>query len=153
VRNNLLFVYKYFKQALNPSSSTHKYIFTLPIGAFEKRVLSSEIFALEQHFFTKDRSECFIESHEKYVDFQLILDGEEYMEYIDKNKLTIKQAYDQEKDLIIYDLVDSTSKFLLEKGDLAIFFPQDAHMGQPYFQITSKVYKTVVKVPISLLNV
>ena len=50
-------------------------------------MITDNIFALEQVFYTKDRKECFIESHKKYIDFQLILSGNEQMEYIDIDKL------------------------------------------------------------------
>ena len=49
----------------------------------------------------------------------------------------------EEKDLITYKLVDNTSKFLLQENDLAIFFPDDAHIGLPQFKTSELVHKTV----------
>jgi YhcH/YjgK/YiaL family protein len=143
-------VFEYFKQALDENSDIHKRIFSLPPGSFEKVPLSENIFALEQVFYTKNREECFIESHKKYIDFQLVLEGVEEMEYIDINKLTIDKSYDALKDLITYKMVDNTSKFILQKADLAIFFPDDAHIGLPMHKEKSLVHKTVIKLPIEL---
>ena len=142
-------IFNYFKKAINKNSEIHKRILNLPIGSFEKVNITEDIFALEQVFYTKDRKECLIESHRKYIDFQLILSGNEQMEYIDIDKLEIENSYDEKKDLITYKLVDNTSKFLLQKNDLAIFFPDDAHIGLPQFKTSELVHKTVIKLPIS----
>lgn len=148
-KRNLDIVFNYFKEAVNKNSDIHKRIFNLPVGSFEKVNITEDIFALEQVFYTKDRESCFIESHKKFIDFQLILSGNEQMEYIDIDKLEIENHYDEKKDLITYKLVDNTSKFLLQENDLAIFFPDDAHIGLPKFKNRELVYKTVIKLPIS----
>jgi len=144
---NLEVVFEYFKEALNNQSEVHKRIFSLNAGAFEKVKITDNIFALEQVFYTKRREECFIESHRKYIDFQLILSGSEQMEYSDIDKLEVENEYDEAKDLIIYKLTDKTSKFLLQSQDLAIFFSDDAHIGLPMFQESELVHKTVIKLP------
>lgn len=147
---NLSVVFEYFNEALDVNSKVHQRIFNLPVGAFEKVDITEDIFALEQVFYTKNRDECFIESHKKYIDFQLVLSGNEQMEYIDIDKLEVKTAYDEEKDLIIYKQINNTSKLLLQSGDLSIFFPDDAHMGLPKFEKSELVYKTVIKLPVDL---
>lgn len=149
---NLDTVFAYFKQSLEFNSEINRRIFELPIGSFEKVNITDEIFALEQVFLSKDRKDCFIESHKKYVDFQLILSGREQMEYIDIEKLEINTSYNENKDLITYSLVDNTSKFVMEANDLAVFFPEDGHVGMPKYKDSSKVYKTVVKVPVTLFQ-
>lgn len=143
-------VFDYFKQALHSKSEIHKRIFSLPAGSFKKINITEDIFALEQVFYTKKREDCFIESHKKYIDFQLILDANEQMEYIDIDKLEVDEPYDESKDLITYKLVENTSKFLLQKEDLAIFFPDDAHIGLPMFKESQLVYKTVIKFPLKM---
>lgn len=148
-KKELDLIFNYFEEATNKNSDIYKRIFNLPIGSFEKVNLTDDIFALEQVFYTKNREDCFIESHKNYIDFQLILCGNEQMEYIDIDKLEIENFYDEKKDLITYKLVDNTSKFLLQEKDLAIFFPDDAHMGLPKFKTSELVYKTVIKLPIS----
>lgn len=141
----------YLKTILESDSLENKRIFSLPNGSFEKIILNDEIFAFEQVDYTKRREECFIESHRKYVDFQMIVSGIEQMEYIDIDKLTIDTEYDGEKDLIVYKLEEKTSKFLLQKADVAIFFPEDAHIGQAMYNEESLIHKAVVKVPINFL--
>lgn len=151
-KKQLDIVFEYFLQSLDKNSHIHKRIFNLPVGSFEKVNISDDIFVIEQVFYTKERSMCFIESHKKYIDFQLILSGEEQMEYIDIDKLQIKESYDENKDLTIYQFTDKTSKFLLEENDLAIFFPDDAHIGLPKYLNSTLVHKTVLKLPVELFN-
>ncbi len=147
---NLDIVFEYFKEALDKNSSIHKRIFDSPVDSFDKVYISDEIFALEQVFYTKDREECFIESHRDYIDFQLLLYGKEQMEYVDIDKLKVTISYDETKDLIVYKSTDGTSRFLLEENDLAIFFPDDAHIGLAKYVKSELIYKTVVKLPVKL---
>jgi len=144
--------FSYLFNALDHKSEIHQRIFTSNVGTFRKESLTKEIFALEQVFFTKSRESCFFESHKRYIDMQLVLEGEELMEYTDIDNLSVKQAYNETKDLIIYNDYEDTSKILLKKGDIAIFFPDDAHMGLPLYQKSSKVYKTVIKIPVNYFN-
>lgn len=150
IEKNLHVVFEYFKQAVDKNSEIHKRIFNLPVGSFEKVQLTDDVFVLEQVFYTKDREECFIEAHRKYIDFQLVLFGREQMEYIDIDKLEIDKDYDKQKDILTYKLVDNTSKFLLQNNDLAIFFPDDAHIGLPKYKTSEIVYKTVIKLPVEM---
>ena len=91
----------------------------------------------------------FQRDYKKYVDFQLIISGVEQMEYVDIDKLIVKKPYEVSNDLIVYEPFDKTSKIVMERGDLAVYFPDDAHIGMPKYQNSSLVYKTVVKVPLN----
>lgn len=149
---NLDVVFNYFKQALDINSSVHKRIFELPTGSFEKETLKNGIFAFEQVALTQNIEKCFIESHKKYVDFQLLLDGVEEMGYIDIDKLHIDTPYCETKDLVTYHMQTNISKFVLEKADLAIFFPEDGHIGLAMHEKKSLIHKVVIKVPTKLLR-
>lgn len=146
-KKELNVVFDYFKEAINPSSDIYKRILSHSAGTCEKIMLTDEIFVLEQVFYTKNREESIIESHRKYIDFQLVISGNEQMEYIDIDKLTIKNEYDEQKDLIIYKLENNTSKFVLQNNDLAIFFPDDAHLGLGSYKESELVHKAVIKFP------
>lgn len=141
-------VFDYLKKALDPESSIHKRIMNYSVGSFEKVNISENIFALEQVFTSKDSKDCFIESHKEHIDFQLVISGIEQMEYIDIDKLDVKNPYNALLDLIVYKPCDITSKIVLQKGDLAVYFPDDGHIGMPKYKKAGLVYKTVVKLPI-----
>ena len=140
-------VFEYLTEALNQESSTHRRIFSLPVGAFEKYPITDDIFALEQVFYTKPREECFFESHRNYIDFQLCLSGIEQMEFSTISTLEENVPYDEETDFVKYKLDHFASKLVLRKEDLAIFLPEDGHLGMGEFNDQSLVHKTVVKLP------
>ncbi len=144
-------VLNYLKSVDKIDSNDRKRIFTLPIGSFEKYDLGSGIFALEQSYITKDRSECFWETHRKYIDIQVHLDGIEQMEYVDFSKLKVKLDYNETKDLIVYEDIKDSNKIVMQPNDIAIYFPNDAHMGLPMYENqVSRVFKTVIKFPLEL---
>jgi biofilm protein TabA len=118
-------------------------------GAAEKIDLGSGIFAVEQVYRTKPRAESFFESHRKYIDVQVIVEGEELMEVIDASRITVRDPYVPERDLITYLDGADASGLRLRAGEAAIFFPVDVHM--PSMQLrgaATLVRKTVVKVPV-----
>ena len=149
---NLNVVFDYLTQSLDTNSHLNKQLFSLPLDSFEKVILKDDIFAFLQVSTTKPLHECFIESHKKYVDFQLLISGYEEMGYIDIEKLHVDVPYSEEKDLITYHMQDNFSKFLLEPQDLAIFFPEDGHIGLKMYKEKSLIRKIVIKVPLSLFE-
>lgn len=152
-RDHLDEVFSYLRDASTEKTDIRKRIFSRPMGAFERVDLTSGIFALEQVFETKNRNDCFFEGHRKYIDFQLNLSGIEQMEFASIDNMEIKKEYDSEKDLTLFKNSENTTKILLRVNDLAVYFPEDVHMGLPYFNSkVSKVYKTVVKVPIEIFE-
>lgn len=149
---NLDVVFNYLKECLDENSDVHKRILSSSDGSCEKIMLTDEIFALEQVFLTKDREEMLFESHKKYIDFQMIICGNEQMEYIDIDKLEVENQYDESRDLILYKLSDDSSKIVLQNQDLAIFFPDDGHIGLTKYKKSEVIYKAVVKLPINFWN-
>ncbi len=140
--------FQYLEQAVENGTKVNQRLLNLPVGAFEKRVLDDMNFALEQVYNSKLREECFFESHNSYIDVQFILDGEETIEVSNNQTLQITSQYNEDMDLIKYDDTKSASSLKLQKGDIAIFFPEDAHMPCLQTNKSEKVVKTVVKVAV-----
>lgn len=145
-------VFDYFYEALDKNSETGGRIFSLQPGSFVKYQINDTIFAMEQSFYTKQRENCFFESHRDYVDFQLVLSGREQMECSDIDRLAVSLPFNPEKDLIKYELPGTASKFVMERGDMAVYAPYDAHMGLGMCGESCLVYKTVVKLPVELFR-
>lgn len=147
-------VFNYLIDACTFGTDVNVRIQNLPMQSFEKVSLGPGIFALEQRYVTKERNDCFIESHINYIDFQLHLTGTEQMEFGHIENLEVKTPYDSQKDLIVYKDSDDLSKLTMKEGLLVIFLPEDAHMGLPmYAHKPSTVCKTVVKLPIEKFEV
>ncbi len=141
----------YLEDSLNSETSTAKRIHKLPLNSFEKFEINKNLFAIEQKFYSKERHDCFLESHIKYIDIQLIISGQEQMEFCHIQSCKVDKKYDADNDLITYQDNDETSKALLGPGDCAIYFPQDIHMGCQQYKESKLCTKTVIKMPIDYL--
>lgn len=138
--------FDYLSKVLQKNTAENFRITSLPLGAFSKVELNESNFALEQVYNSKDRSECFFESHKKYIDVQFIVEGEEIIELENISNLEETLNYSDDMDLIKYADTDGASSLVLRKGDVAIFYPEDAHMPGLKVLDSRKVIKTVVKV-------
>ena len=116
----------------------------LAIGKYE--IQGEEIFALVQEYVTQNEEEKNWESHEKYIDLQLIVEGQESMGYFPVDRLEVKEDQRPEKDMIFYKETLKGSNIKFTNGDYAIFFPEDAHRPGCALDECSRVKKIVVKV-------
>jgi biofilm protein TabA len=142
--------FAYVEELLRPGSDIQKRVRAIGSGDVEKIDLAGGAFVMEQAYETRLRADGFFESHKKYIDVQTIFEGEELMEVADISRMTVKQPYNEKRDLIIYE--DNTEAALLRvfAGQVAVFFPTDAHM--PTMRIRAAavaVRKCVVKVPVA----
>lgn len=140
--------FEYLAKVLDEGSEENKRLNSYDLNKFEKVELDKNNFALEQTYYSKDREECFFESHKKYIDVQFILEGEEIIEVDNIQNLNINFEYDENIDLIKYNDSNFSSSIKLRKGDVAIFFPDDAHMPCIKINESKKVIKTVIKVTV-----
>lgn len=142
-------IWNYLENCLLENTIENNRLKQYSIGAFEKIFLNSDIFALGQVYITKPRERCQYESHKKYIDIQLIVDGKEIIEVSNSSSLDILIPYDNMKDVMFYKQpVNANSRLILNKGDIAIFYPFDAHMPCVSYSQDDIVIKTVVKIPI-----
>jgi len=138
--------YEYLEQVIDKDTQENERLLSLPINAFEKIDLDKNNFVLEQVYYSKERKKCFFESHRQYIDVQFILEGEEIIEVANKDNMIVDFNYNENMDLLKYKTTSNSSILKLKKGDVAIFFPQDAHMPCVKLENSVKVVKTVVKV-------
>ena len=91
----------------------------------------------------RKKEDALLETHEKYIDIQLVLAGTDDMGW--KPKSSCKQPsgeYDKESDVQFF--ADEPAVWLsTQRGGFAIFFPEDAHM--PLIS-SGQLHKVVVKV-------
>ena len=76
-------------------------------------------------YFTKREEEKFWESHKKYLDVQIMIDGSERVAFNNIRNMKEK-SFDSERDLIILD-GDKMFDVIIENGDVLVFFPNDVH--------------------------
>lgn len=95
------------------------------------------------------------ESHQEYIDFQILLEGEEIIEIYHPSSLEIKNQYSVETDCIFYDYptIIPNAKINLAPQYVGVFFLQDAHTTQMAVNNQpAMLKKAVFKVHKSLLS-
>ncbi len=91
------------------------------------------------------------ESHRRYIDIQILLDGEERIVVAPvSDALRITMPYDEAKDAQLYaGDTQATATLHMTPGAFAIFFPHDAHgPNQAIGDSPTRVTKAVLKVPV-----
>ena len=80
-------------------------------------------------YMTKSEDEAKLESHRKYVDIQIIVKGEERMDIADVSRLTIKENYNPDDDVMFWNIPERMARLTLKAGDYIILYPENAHRG------------------------
>jgi len=115
----------------------------LPVGEYE--IDGERVYAMVSKEKGQKKEDALLETHEKYIDIQLILDGTDDIGW--KPKSLCQQPsgeYDHESDLQFF--ADRPNTWLsIEGGEFAIFFPEDAHM--PLIS-SGTIHKVVVKIAV-----
>jgi YhcH/YjgK/YiaL family protein len=144
-----LAAFAYVEDLLRPGSPAHTRLSGISRGSSQKIELAAGALAIEQVYETKPRPEGFFESHRKYIDVQVVVEGDEVMEVIDASRIVVRESYNPERDLITYTDVADASHLRVKAGQVTIFYPVDVHM--PSLRVNAApvlVRKTVVKVPV-----
>ncbi len=140
--------FSYLEDLLRESSPARARLRGIAPGKSERIELGHGVFAMEQVYDAKARADGFFESHLKYIDVQVVVEGEEVIEVIDVSRIVVKQVYNADRDLITYEDAAKASRLHVPAGEAAVFFPVDVHMPclRPG-EAPALVRKTVVKVP------
>jgi len=141
--------FDYVARALAPGSAEAVRIAAVPVGETLRVELGDGVFALEQAYEAKAPETGKWEAHERHIDVQVIVAGRELMQLIDVGALTMTEDMRAERDLMFFASCDGGSILRARAGDVAVFFPVDAHQPSLADGAPSLVRKTVVKVPVS----
>jgi len=113
----------------------------LSVGKYE--IDGERVYAMVSRDFGRKKEDALLETHEKYIDIQLVLAGTDTMGW--KPKSLCKNptgAYDEGED-IQYFADEPDSWIATKSGSFVIFFPEDAHM--PLIS-SEQLHKVVVKI-------
>ena len=109
-------------------------------------------------YFTKKENDKFWESHKKYLDVQIMINGTEKVAINDIRDMEVK-SFDEEKDLTILE-GDKAFDIIMKTGDVLVFFPNDVH--KPELNVSENddsgsrrkiVTKVVFKIEINKINI
>ncbi len=112
-------------------------------------IVGESAFILIQEYLTKSESEKKWESHKKYIDLQIVLSGQEFMDYSPSSFLLPRDPYSDEKDVIFYEKGGQEhTRIFAPKNHFCLFFPDEAH--KPGLHITHEVLikKAVIKISV-----
>jgi len=146
-------VFNYLDQAIKSNTEVNTRILSMGCDQYEKIKITSDIFAIEQSYGTQKSEKLFFESHIKYVDVQFLISGVEIVEVVHTDLLEVDSEYNEEGDYSLCKVVPNSSKIIMKSGYFSVFFPEDGHMsGVQYGEESDVIHKTVVKIPLALIN-
>lgn len=113
-----------------------------PVGHYE---IDDGIYANVDEYSPKPYENCKFEAHKKYIDIQMVLCGEENLEYTTVDGLEISEEYDENRDVMFFENTPDFDTVKLTPFKFAFIFPHEAH--KPQIKTTSdNVKKVVVKI-------
>ena len=83
----------YIDKLQDKNSDEYKSLSNIGLDDCNKIVLDEHCFVLEQAYISKNKEDCFFESHKKYIDIQYVFEGEEIMEVENISNLEVTTAY------------------------------------------------------------
>lgn len=120
----------------------------------EERVYSingDAIYARVMSYATSPPHNCKVEAHNRYIDIQSTLAGEEGIAVYSRKALRMKEPYQEDTDAVFFfaDAAQQYSQIRNYPGRFTLLFPQEAH--QPQLQIGSEAHvkKFVIKLAVS----
>lgn len=99
---------------------------------------------------TKPKSDILPEVHKNYLDVQYLHSGKERMGFaVDLGKNQIAVEYDPVRDIQFYQDAECENELVMQRGNFAIFFPNDVHRPGCIDGEMTKIRKVVVKIAMS----
>lgn len=110
-------------------------------------IAGDEVFALIQEYATHPSASRFMEAHNKYADIQIIISGKEIIYYSGNPEgMELHQAYDEDKDCVLYSSGSCMAECRMKDGDFAVFYPNELHKPCCELNGASNVKKAVIKI-------
>ena len=115
----------------------------LPVEKYE--IVDDRVYSMVSKDYVRNKEDALLETHEKYIDIQLVLEGTDNMGWKPKTScIKPSSEYNKETDAQFFE-DDPDTWITTKSGSFVIFFPEDAHM--PLIS-SGPLHKVVVKVAI-----
>lgn len=149
IADTLMHAARYY--ALHPLfRPAFEYLRRFPHGTPDGRhqIDGERLIALPKSYETVPRTERGFESHRRYIDIHFLLLGEEVIFHAPAERLEVREAYRDERDIMFFRDPAASSPTLLHSGDFGIYFPHDAHKPGCLHTAPVAVRKIVIKVAV-----
>ncbi|MGE4289464.1 MAG: YhcH/YjgK/YiaL family protein [Salinivirgaceae bacterium] len=107
-------------------------------------IQGENVFVLMNVYETRKVKDCPSETHKKYIDIQVMLEGREGFGHAFLAQQTVIDGYHSDKDYTFYD--GPMDYLVLNKGQFAVFYPSDIHQPGIALDVPLAVKKAVFKV-------
>lgn len=125
-------------------------VLSLAPGKYE--IEGDRLFVLVQHYKSKAKQECRLETHEKYIDLQYVAKGREYMAYVPySSALIVDEDHLKDRDVRFYKGCGLETDVLLSDGMYAVLYPSDVHAPGAFVVAPADVVKLVFKIHVGLV--
>jgi YhcH/YjgK/YiaL family protein len=119
----------------------------LPLG--RTAIEGDDVYVTVTEAGTRPPEQVRFESHRRYIDIQLVVQGQEAIEVAPAASLTVVEPYDAAKDIEFYAVPESRRTIALRAGDFAVFAPGDGHRPSLHLDGPHVSRKAVVKVSVA----
>jgi YhcH/YjgK/YiaL family protein len=103
------------------------------------------LFASVATYETGSREDRRFEAHRKYIDVQVVLEGEEAIDVSLDRDLPTLEAYDEERDVMFLEPPPRFASLAMRPGWFAVFYPHDIHRPGCHLRTRVRVRKIVMK--------
>ena len=107
----------------------------------------TNVYAIVTEAPTKDYDKTAYESHQKYIDLQYVITGEEKMAKAPLASVVVNKPYDEKADIAFYTGEGKT--YTVPAGTFMLFFPTDAHRPNITPGGNKVVKKIVIKINVA----
>jgi len=97
---------------------------------------------------TGSREERRFEAHRKYIDVQVLLEGEECIDVSLGRDLPTLEAYDEKRDVMFLKPPEPVASLVMKPGYFGVFYPHDTHRPGCHLREKRRVRKIVIKVAV-----
>lgn len=97
---------------------------------------------------TKERDEARYETHEVFMDIQVLAVGREAVEVLPKGELRLETPYDEATDIAFYSNEAQGRRYILEPGCFMALMPEDGHMPDLAIDSKMRIVKAVFKIKV-----
>lgn len=135
-------------RALSPAAAEFVEKFDPDTVADGRYELGGGCYVNVQTFQTKMRKDATFESHERYIDVQLLASGEELDAVTTRDEVRIKTPYNETKDVTKYYNDMQGIDYVLTAGNYLVFDPSQVHMPGINCNGVHTNRKLVIKIPV-----
>lgn len=129
-----------------------KYLSETDLASLEigRHDINEGLYLLRQSYNSKPSDACRFETHEKYVDIQWIISGEEAIEVTAREGAVVTEAYNPERDVQFYATPTApVSRVVVKAGCYMTLFPDMVHRAGLAEGASVPIEKVVAKVRLS----